>query len=165
MLVLVIVVLLIAIPFGYLVRSAMQSRESGVQKQRMAAAEGLTYQWPTKVQRRIYDVWIPYYSSRVAWYETNSWKTNRFYLQFRTSHRYLNQFLRDMGTSPSALREGRSGISEKRAETIGWDFHKAGHRYAGAVYHQADPQPDVAITVDETYKSRPRIYVVSTAHP
>jgi len=164
-LVLVIVVLLIAIPFGYLVRSAIQSRDSGIQKQRAAAATGLTYEWPTKVQRHVYDVWIPYESSRVAYYETNSWKTDRLYLQFRTSPEHLDQFLRDVGTSPSALHAGRSGVSEERAATVGWKLHEAGHRYAGTVHRQAGTQPDVAITVDETYKNRPQVYVVSTAHP
>ncbi|MGO4430651.1 hypothetical protein AB4Z54_70775, partial [Streptomyces sp. MCAF7] len=68
----VVVFLLITIPAGYMVISALQSRNSGEDKQENASATGLTAGWPSKVQRRIYDVWIPGYSDDVAFYESNS---------------------------------------------------------------------------------------------
>lgn len=163
MLTLVIVVLLIAIPGGYLVRSAFQSRDSGRQKQREAASTNLTYKWPTKVQRSVYDVPVPPAASRVASYETNSWKTNRLYVQFRTSDRRLAQFLADAGTDTSALRRGHGAVNDKRADEVGWDLHKRGHHYAGLRFRKAEGQPRLALTVDTTYKSRPRVYLVSTA--
>lgn len=160
---LIIVVLLIAVPAGYLVKSAFESRVSGEDKQRSASAANLAYGWPSKVQRRIYDVPVPPQSSRVAFFETNSWQTSVLYAQFRTSHKRLGEFLHDVGTHRSALHPGRVTIKGKRAERVGWDLHKEGHHYAGTTFRQPKGQPDLAITVDTTYKGRPRVYVVSTA--
>ncbi|MGH3313314.1 MAG: hypothetical protein ACRDP3_22465 [Streptomyces sp.] len=160
---LVIVVLLIAIPSGYLVKSAIDSRESGEDKERKASSAGLAYGWPSKVQRRVYGVPVPPASSRVAFYETNSWRTSRLYVQFRTSPKRLGEFLEEAGTARSALRAGQVTINEKRAGKVGWDLDKEGHSYAGTTHRQPKGKPDLAITVDTTYKSRPRVYVVSTA--
>ena len=159
---LVIVVLLIAVPGGYLVKSAFESRDSGKDKERSASAANLAYGWPSKVQRRVYDVPVPPQSSRVGFYETNAWHTSSLYVQFRTSRKRLAEFLDDVGTGSSALRAGRVTIKRKQAENVGWDLWEEGHRYAGTAYRQPKDLPDVAITVDRTYKSRPRVYVVST---
>ena len=159
---LLIVVLLIAVPLGYLVRSAFQSRESGQKKERLAASTNLTYGWPSKVQRHVYDVPLPSQSARYAYYETNSWQTSSLYVQFRVPKKRLDDFLEDVGTSPSALRAGNVTIGHKHAERVGWDFQLKGHSYAGTTYRQSKPRPDVAITVDRTYKRMPRVYVVST---
>ncbi|SCK42226.1 hypothetical protein [Streptomyces sp. WMMB 322] len=162
LLTLLVVVLLIAVPLGYLVRSAFQSRESGEDKQRNAAATNLTYGWPNKVQRDVYDVPLPSRSSHYAFYEANSWQTSTLYVQFRLPPKKLGEFLEDVGTSSSALRSGHVTIGGRHAEKVGWDLEKEGHDYAGTTYRQSGNRPDVAITVDRTYRSMPRVYVVST---
>ncbi|OEV12763.1 hypothetical protein [Streptomyces nanshensis] len=162
LLTLLIVVLLIAVPGGYLVRSAFQSRDSGEDKERKAAATNLTYGWPSKVQRTVYDVPLPSKSSHYAFYEANSWQTSSLYVQFRLPEKRLDDFLDDVGTSESALRDGKVTISGKHAQKVGWDLGKEGHEYAGTVFRQKKNQPDVAITVDRSYKGMPRVYVVST---
>src|SRR5690606_7393497 len=70
---LLIIVLLIGIPAGYLVISAAQSRASGKDKEARYSATGLTEGWPSKLQRRIYQVPIPHPAWWVASYETNNW--------------------------------------------------------------------------------------------
>jgi hypothetical protein len=162
LLTLLIVVLLIAVPGGYLVRSAFQSRDSGEDKERKAAATNLTYGWPSKVQRNVYDVPLPSKSSHYAFYEANSWQTSSLYVQFRVPEKQLADFLDDVGTDSSALRDGKVTIGGKHAEKVGWDLHKEGHDYAGTTYRQQDSRPDVAITVDRTYGDMRRVYVVST---
>ncbi|WP_374192720.1 sugar kinase, partial [Streptomyces sp. MBT49] len=82
---LLIIVLLIGVPAGYLVISANQSRDSGKDKEAKYSATGLTEGWPSKVQRRLYQVPIPHPSNQVAYYETNNWKTSRLYAQFQTT--------------------------------------------------------------------------------
>ena len=56
---LLIIVLLIGVPAGYLVISANQSRDSGKDKEAKYSATGLTAGWPARVQRHIYKVTIP----------------------------------------------------------------------------------------------------------
>lgn len=162
LLTLLIVVLLIAIPAGYLVKSAFQSRDSGAVKERNAAATNLTYGWPSKVQRNIYDVPQPSKSTHYAFYEANSWQTSSLYVQFRLPAKQLGDFLDEVGTSSSALRPGRVTISDKQAEKVGWELTKDGHDYAGTIHRQAKSRPDLAITVDRSYHDMPRVYVVST---
>ncbi len=162
LLTLLIVVLLIAVPGGYLVRSAFQSRDSGEDKQRKAAATNLTYGWPSKVQRNVYDVPLPAQSSHHAFYEDNSWKTSSLYVQFRTSQKRLDDFLEDVGTDRAALKKGEVTIGEKHADHIGWDFNREDRDWAGTTYRQKQGRPTVSITVDRTHESRPRVYVVST---
>ncbi|HZG05331.1 MAG TPA: hypothetical protein VE546_17465 [Streptomyces sp.] len=159
----IVVVLLIAVPAGYLVLSAFQSRESGRDKQRDAAAPGLVWRWPSKVERRIYEVPVPPGASYVAHYETNSWERSSFYVQFRTSRERLHAFMREVGSHPSALREGREGVGDRQADVVGWDLDVPGHRYAGARVERPGERPDLAITVDVTREERLRVYVVSTA--
>lgn len=162
---LIIVVLLIAVPAGYVVLSAYQSRDSGEDKERIAAASGLTYSPPSKVQQSIYDVPVPADGKRVAFYETNSWKTSRLYVQFRTSDKHLDEFLGNVGSDRSALQDGKVTIGDGHADTVGWDLKQKDHSYWGTHVDQAGRQPDLDITVDTTYKGQPRVYVVSTAQP
>lgn len=161
---LLVVVLLIGVPVGYLVVSAQQSRESGKDKQGKAAATGLIYRWPAKVQRRIYDMPIPSYSSQVAYYETNNWNTSKMYVQFVTSATGLDTFLGSIGTSRSALEQGRITISRQEADTVGWRLGP-GPQWAGTVRIQPAPQPEQEITVDLHDQTRPMVYVVSTVTP
>lgn len=161
---LLVVVLLIGIPAGYLVISAEQSRDSGKDKARKAAATGLTSDWPSRVQRRIYDVPIPRYSRNVAFYETNSWKVSRLYVQFTTTDEGLDTFLHNIGSSRSDLRKDRRAVTVKDAATVGWKIG-SGSQWAAATHTQRDPQPDHRIAVDLENPSHPRVFVVSTATP
>ncbi|WP_069812441.1 hypothetical protein [Streptomyces sp. TP-A0874] len=177
---LLIVVLLIGIPAGYIVLSGAQSRQSGREKQARAAATGLTDGWPSQVARRIYDVPIEHYSADVAFYETNSWKTSKMYVQFVTSEDGLNRFLRNIGTDREALTEGKVTISEQEAATVDWGLGpgrpSASSRaaspapttaadWAGTTVTQPRPEPELDVTVDLSNRAHPMIYVVSTIVP
>ncbi|MET8179793.1 hypothetical protein [Streptomyces sp. NPDC005336] len=159
-----IIFLLIAIPAGYLVISAIQSRNGGEDKAESAVAKGLTVGWPSRVQRRIYDVPIPAYSADVAFYETNSWDTSRLYAQFITSREGLDRFLARLGTRPSALAKGEVTISANEAVKVGWHLG-SGQDWSGMVLKQKDPQPVVKITVSGQHAMHPKVYVVSTVTP
>lgn len=159
---LVVVVLLIAVPAGYLVQSAFVSRRDGQQKEREAALTNLHFEWPSRVQRRVYEVPVPQGASYVAHHESNTWETSTLYVQFRTSQSNLRAFLRDIGTDVSALREGRVTVSEAQAREVGWELRGTGRSYAGTRHDQPDPAPDLVVTVDTTPEQRPRVYVVST---
>lgn len=174
---LLIVVLLVGIPAGYIVVSAGQSRDSGEDKQARAAAEGLTEGWPPKVTRRIYEVPVPGYSADVAFYESNSWNVSKLYVQFVTSVNGLERFLERVGTGRAALAEGQVTISGKEAAEVGWkigpgtpstssyalDFAPTGaDDWAGTVHEQVDPKPSLEITIDFSNHRHPKVYVVST---
>ncbi|MFE6778987.1 hypothetical protein [Streptomyces sp. NPDC057702] len=156
--------LLVAIPAGYMAISAQKSRGSGEDKQENAAAVGLTQGWPSKVQRRIYDTPIPAYSKSVAFYETNSWKTSRMYVQFVTNPRGLDKFLTRLGADRGVLNDGRVTIDADTAGVVGWKLD-ADRKWAGGVIDQQDPEPTLDITVDLDNPDHPRVYVVSTVTP
>lgn len=158
-----IVVLLIAIPAGYLVLSAYQSRDSGKDKQQTASATGLVWEWPSRVTRRIYKVPIPKGATYVAYFETNSWKKSTLYVQFRTSPKKLDNFLETVGTSRAELVDGKRTVTARQADVVGWNLRTPGHSYAGSTVKQNDYRPDLAITADLTKPERPQVYVVSTA--
>jgi hypothetical protein len=160
----IIIVLLVGIPAGYLVISAEQSRDSGRDKESESSATGLRESWPSHMKRRVFEVPVPEKSTDVAYYETSNWKTSRLYVQFRTTSAGLDRFLKGVGTSRSQLDDGVVTISARDAETVGWDF-SAGSDWAGTTHAQKDPRPSQDITVDMTYLSRPKVYVVSTATP
>jgi hypothetical protein len=160
----IIIVLLVGIPAGYLVISAEQSRDSGRDKQAESSATTLRDTWPSQAKRRIFEVPIPPKSTDVAYFETSNWKTSRLFAQFRTTSDGLDTFLEAVGTSRDRLDEGAITISERDAETVGWDFG-AGRDWAGTRHRQKDPRPTRDITVDLTYTSSPVVYVVSTATP
>ncbi|MGW7291492.1 hypothetical protein ACWGIB_03735 [Streptomyces xiamenensis] len=161
----IVVVLLIAIPAGYLAMSAWQSRESGEDKARSASARALIYEWPSKVQRRIYDVPIPDGSTYVGYYETNAWQRSTMYVQFRTTPGQLAVFLEEAGTERAALREGTIAIAPSQADVIGWSFDDPDRTYASTVIPGSASEPEVTITVDITKDENPRVYVVSTTEP
>ncbi|MFJ6694889.1 hypothetical protein ACIQM4_02270 [Streptomyces sp. NPDC091272] len=160
----VIIVLLIGIPAGYLLVSAEQSRDSGRNKEREAAAGGLTVGWPSQVQRRIYHLPIPLMAQNLAYYETNNWKTSRMHVRFATTPADLDTFLKDVGTSAGALKEGTVSIREHDRTTVGWVF-TPGRKWSGLTYRQKAPLPTLDITVDRTVPERPWVYAVSTASP
>ncbi|WP_052851148.1 hypothetical protein [Streptomyces avicenniae] len=162
-LVAVLVALLIAVPAGYLALSAYQSRDSGEDKARTASARALIYEWPSKVQRRIYDVPIPGGAAYVGYYETNAWESSTFYTEFRCSPDQLSGFLHELGAEPADLVPGRITIPDAEADTVGWSFDDPSRTYAGVTVQQSPEEPEVAVVVDLTREERPRIYVVSEA--
>ncbi|MDQ1007411.1 hypothetical protein ACWD0A_21230 [Streptomyces sp. NPDC002867] len=159
------IVLLVGIPAGYLVISAEQSRASGRDKEAESSATGLRDKWPSLMKRRIFEVPIPEGSWRVGYYETSNWKTSRLYVQFRTTPDGLDTFLKGVGTSRDALRDGKVTISDRDSEVAGWNFRLKGRAWAGTTHPNKDPRPTQDITVDLTEPAKPWVYVVSTATP
>ncbi|PBC60222.1 sugar kinase [Streptomyces sp. Tue6028] len=161
---LLIIVLLIGVPAGYLVISANQSRNSGKDKEAKYSATGLTAGWPSRVQRRLYQVPIPTNSTDVAYYETNNWKTSRLYVQFGTTPAGLDTFLKDVGTSRDALKKDDITISARNQQVVGWEFTGPGP-WAGLVHKQKDPAPTQDIVVNWSTPEHPMVYVVSRTIP
>ncbi|MGW0824786.1 sugar kinase [Streptomyces sp. NPDC002845] len=161
---LLIIVLLIGVPAGYLVISANQSRDSGEDKQAKYAARGLTYAWPARVQRRIYQVPIPGGSADVAYYETNNWKTSRLYAQFLTNDEGLDTFLANVGVTRDDLKDGDITISAHHQRIVDWDFTGPGP-WSGLEHKQKSPAPSQDIVVNWSNSEHPMVYVVSRTNP
>ncbi|MGW0536838.1 sugar kinase [Streptomyces sp. NPDC003032] len=159
-----IIVLLIGVPAGYLVISANQSRNSGRDKEDKYSATGLTEGWPSRVQRRLYDVPVPPYSAEVAYYETNNWRTSRLYVQFLTSNKGLDKFLKQIGTTTSALKPNDLTISKRDRNVVGWEFTGRGP-WSGLTHERKDPRPTQDIVVDRANPEHPMVYLVSTTTP
>ncbi|MER5596342.1 sugar kinase [Streptomyces sp. NPDC002265] len=165
---LLIIVLLIGVPAGYLVISANQSRDSGKDKEKKYSATGLTAGWPSKVQRRLYQVPVPHPSNQVAYYETNNWKTSRLYVQFQTTQAGLDAFLAELGADRDQLKRDDIVIGARDRNITGWDFGGPGARpgpYWGFVHRQKNPQPTQDVVVNTSNPKYPMIYVVSRAVP
>ncbi|WP_055495819.1 hypothetical protein [Streptomyces sp. TP-A0356] len=161
---LLIIVLLTGIPAGYLVISANQSRASGKDKEAKYAATGLVHDWPSRVQRRLYQVEIPMDGTYVAYYETNNWKTSRLYVQFSTSNAGLDQFLANIGAGAGALKKNDIAISTRDQRVVGWKFAGPGP-WAGLTHAQKNPAPSLDVVVDQHVPARPMVYVVSRTVP
>ncbi|GHE99050.1 hypothetical protein GCM10018785_73620 [Streptomyces longispororuber] len=159
-----IIVLLIGVPAGYLLISANQSRDSGRDKEKKYSATGLTAGWPSKVQRRLYDVPVPPYSAEVAYYETNNWRTSRLYVQFLTSNEGLETFLEETGTSARRLKKDDITISKRDQKVVGWEFTGPGP-WSGITHDQDDPAPTQDIVVNRANPDHPMVYVVSRTTP
>lgn len=159
-----IVFLLIAIPAGYLYISAMQSRGGGESKKEQAAATGLEEGWPTRLQRRLYEVSVPPYAEHVASYETNAWKASSLFLQFTTTREKFDEWLDDYAGSDAELKDGEVTIDEDEAAVVGWKFAD-GHHWAGTVHEQERPKPNLEITANLDNPDFPQVYVVSTTTP
>ncbi|CAM5359454.1 hypothetical protein [Streptomyces abikoensis] len=160
----VIVFLLVAIPAGYLYISAMQSRGGSESKKEQAAASGLEEGWPTRLQRRLYEVTVPPYAEDVASYETNAWKSSSLFLQFTTTREKFDKWLSDVGSSAADLEDGEVTIDEDEAAEVGWDLG-AGHQWAGTTVEQDKPKPSLEITANLDDPKYPRVFVVSTTTP
>ncbi|MFE5921276.1 sugar kinase [Streptomyces sp. NPDC002285] len=161
---LLIIVLLIGVPAGYLMISANQSRDSGKDKEEKYSATGLTEGWPSKVQRRLYQIPVPDPSGKVAYYETNNWRTSRLYVQFQTPKGNLDWFLKKMGVSPGELKPDAITISARDQKVTGWDFKRPGPWY-GLVHKQKDPAPTQDVVVNMSDPDNPFVYVVSRTIP
>jgi hypothetical protein len=161
---LIIIVLLIGVPAGYLAISASQSRDSGRDKEAKYAATGMTEGWPSKLQRRIYEVPVPVPSEEVAYYETNNWKTSRLYVQFETTAAGLDVFLAGLGVDRDALKKDRIAISDRAQRVTGWEFGGSGSWW-GVVNEQKDPAPTQDVVVNMKNPDYPMVYVVSHTVP
>jgi hypothetical protein len=161
---LLIIGLLIGVPAGYLVISANQSRNSGKDKEEKYSATGLTYGWPSNVQRRLYQVPVPHPAAKVAFYETNNWKTSRLYVQFQTTNAGLDTFLADIGTNRNALKKDDITISARDQKVTGWKFSVPG-QWSGLVHEQKNPAPTHDIIVNMANPVYPMVYVVSRTVP
>ncbi|MFF4838047.1 sugar kinase [Streptomyces sp. NPDC001315] len=165
---LLIIVLLIGVPAGYLVISANQSRDSGKDKEAKYSATGLTEGWPSRVQRRLYQVPVPHPANKVAYYETNNWKTSRLYVQFQTTNVGLNAFLKKLGVSQEQLKKDDIAISDRDQDVTGWTFAGPGARqgpYWGFVHEQKNPQPTHDVVVNWGNPIYPMVYVVARTVP
>ncbi|MFE5256726.1 sugar kinase [Streptomyces coelicoflavus] len=161
---LLIIVLLIGVPAGYLAISASQSRDSGRDKEAKYAATGMTDGWPSKLQRRIYEVPVPVPSDEVAYYETNNWKTSRLYVQFETTNAGLDAFLAGLGVDRDALRKDKIAISDRAQRVTGWEFAGSGSWW-GVVNEQENPAPTQDVVVNMDNPDYPMVYVVSHTVP
>ncbi|MGW1541494.1 sugar kinase [Streptomyces sp. NPDC002309] len=162
------IVLLIGVPAGYLAISANQSRASGRDKEEKYSARGLTVGWPSKVQRRLYQVPIPHPANQVAWYETNNWKTSRLYVQFQTTQAGLDAFLKQVGVERSELIKSDITIGARDQHVTGWRFSGVGARTGanwGLVHPQKNPRPTQDIVVNTGNPIYPMVYVVSRLNP
>ncbi|MDT0462931.1 sugar kinase [Streptomyces gibsoniae] len=161
---LLIIGLLIGVPAGYLVISANQSRNSGKDKEAKYSATGLTEGWPSRVQRRLYDVWIPWDATDVTSYETNNWKTSRLYVQFSTSDDGLNRFLSTLKATPSSLKKDDLAIGERDRHVVDWAFTGPGP-WSGLTHARKNPAPTLDVVVNRTDPQHPTVYVVSRTIP
>ncbi|WP_369173615.1 sugar kinase [Streptomyces sp. R28] len=161
---LLIIGLLIGVPAGYLVISANQSRDSGKDKEEKYSATGLTPHWPSKVQRRLYQIPVPDWSYNVAYYETNNWKTSRLYVQFQTADANLDWFFRTMGVSRDELKRDAVTISARDQKVTGWDFTGPGPWY-GFTHKQKNPAPTQDVVMNMSDPANPFVYVVSRTVP
>jgi hypothetical protein len=161
---LLIIVLLIGVPAGYLVISANQSRNSGKDKEAKYSATGLTPGWPSKVQRRLYQVNVPHPADYIAYYETNNWKTSRLYVQFRTNDAGLDAFLQTIGTRREQLRKGDIAIGARDQKVSGWRFTGTGPWW-GLTHAQKNPAPTQDVVVNMSDPNYPMVYVVSRTVP
>ncbi|CAL9388200.1 sugar kinase [Streptomyces sp. NPDC090994] len=161
---LLIIVLLIGIPAGYLLISAEQSRSSGRDKEEKYSATGLTEAWPSKLQRRLYQVPVPHPAGKVAYYETNNWKTSRLYVQFETTGAGLDAFLAGIGVDRSALERDDISISARDQRVTGWDFSAPG-QWWGLIRTQKNPAPTQDVVVNLANPDLPMVYVVSRTVP
>ncbi|MFJ7150504.1 sugar kinase [Streptomyces sp. NPDC100445] len=161
---LLIIVLLIGVPAGYLVISANQSRNSGKDKEEKYSATGLTPGWPSKVQRRLYQVSVPHPADHIAYYETNNWKTSRLYVQFRTNPAGLDSFLETMGARRDQLRKDDITVGERDRKVSGWTFTGPGP-WRGLTHAQKNPAPTQDVVVNLSDPDRPMVFVVSRTVP
>ncbi|MFC9930534.1 sugar kinase [Streptomyces sp. NPDC127190] len=161
---LLIIMLLIGVPARYLVISANLSRDSGKDKQAKYTATGLTPGMPAKVQRRLYQVAVPYPADDVASYETNNWKTSRLYVEFRTNPAGLDVFLESMGVRRDQLKKGDIAISDRDQKVSGWTFADTG-TWWGLTHTQKNPAPTQDVVVNLADPEYPTVYVVSRTVP
>ncbi|GAA3111845.1 hypothetical protein GCM10017687_25670 [Streptomyces echinatus] len=144
--------------------SANQSRDSGKDKEAKYSATGLTPGWPSKVQRRLYQVPVPLPADDIAYYETNNWKTSRLYVQFRTNPAGLDSFLEAMGLRREQLRKDYIAVGERDRKVSGWTFGGQGSWW-GLTHEQKNPAPTQDVVVDLSDPQNPTVFAVSRTVP
>lgn len=158
---LLIAFLLILGPAAYLAASADRSHDPMAVRRQHAETTGMVSGWPASVQRRIYQVPLPDDATRVAFHESNSWKTSALYVRFTTTRTGLTTFLLRLKAPQAALADGDVTIPAARARAAGWRFGP-GHRWSGIRLPRHGPAPDHRITVDEDDPAHPAVYLVAT---
>lgn len=155
--------LLVLVPAGYLVVSALQSRSPAAAQEVREEMAGLVHYRPAPVQRHVYQVPIPHHAANIGFFEANSWQTSSLFVQFTTTPAGLRRFLGRLGTSPAQLRDGLVTVSVPAAERsrVGWRF-PPGHHWAGLHMAQPGLHPVHDITVDLDAPAHPAVFVVST---
>ncbi len=161
---LLIIVLLIGVPAVYLAISANQSRNSGKDKESKYSARGLTVGWPSKVQRRLYQVPVPHPAEKVAFYETNNWKTSRLYVQFETTDAGLDTFLAWRRCRPGHAEEERHRHQRPRPEDHRLEVHRP-RPLVGRRQQTEGPRPTQDIVVNLSDPKLPMVYVVARTVP
>ncbi len=159
---LLITALLIAIPAGYGVVAAVQSYDSDGDKHAKAQTSGIIHGLPSRMQRGVYQVPVPYGATGTGYLEANSWQVSSLYVQFTTSAGGLDTFLAQYGTGRTVLRDGRVTVTNAEARRVGWDF-TTGHHWSGADLTSHGTAPSHRITVNLDNPDRPRVYVVASA--
>lgn len=157
-----VIVLLILIPTGYGAIAADQSYDNDGDKHARAKTSGIIHGLPTRLQRSVYQVPVPYNATGVGFLEANSWQVSSLYVQFTTTSGGLDTFLAQYGTSRAALRDGRITVTAAEAHRVGWDF-AAGHHWAGTDIESRGAAPSHRITIDLDDPDHPSVYVVATA--
>ncbi|MDI5973948.1 hypothetical protein POF50_032175 [Streptomyces sp. SL13] len=157
----VIIVLLILIPVCYGAVAAVQSYDNDGDKHAKAQTSGIIHGLPSRMQRDLYKVPVPYNVSDAGFLEANSWQVSSLYVQFTTSGGGLDTFLAQYGTSRAALLDGRITVTAAEAHRVGWTF-PAGHHWAGADLKAKGSTPSHRIVVDLDNPDRPSVYVVAS---
>jgi hypothetical protein len=157
----IVVTLLILVPVGYGAIAAMQSRATDGDRLTSVERAGLLPWWPSRAQRTIYHVPVPYNAANVAYFESNTWQHNSLFVQFTTTAGGLDSFLATLGTSRAALHDGQVTVTPAQAGLVGWSF-TPGHHWAGLVMNASGVTPVHRVTVDLDNPDYPSVYVVST---
>ncbi|MQY14583.1 hypothetical protein SRB5_47510 [Streptomyces sp. RB5] len=157
----VIVALLILVPLVYLCISFLQSRDAGRSKEESAEATGLVLGWPSRMQRRIYDIKPPMNVDPISFYEFNSWEKSSLYVEFTTNEAGLNAFMKWSDGHRSDLVEGYNPITHGQAKRVHWSFGD-GSDWWGWSRPRPGAEPDLAVAVDLSDQTHPTVRVVST---
>jgi hypothetical protein len=159
-------VLLAVVPTSYLVVAAAQSRDSGVKKERSAAAASPLPYKPGRTLRNIYKLPVPDTATQGRFFETNSWETSSLYVRFVTTPGGLDGFLKQVGTSRGELLDSHISFTRDQEKTVGWNFHgawAARQRLAGiSLPSQTSGKPSYNLVVNLTDEFHPAVYAVST---
>lgn len=158
-----VIALLILVPTGYGAVAAVQSREGDGEKQLKAEKAGLIHQWPSRMQRSLYRVPVPYNASHVGYFEANAWHSSSLYVQFTTTGGGLDTFLAQLGTSRTSLTSGAVTVTAAQSSRVGWHLG-AGHHWSGTTLTKSGSAPSHRITVDLDNPDEPSVYVVSTTN-
>lgn len=158
---LLVIALLILVPTGYGAIAAVQSRNNDGDKTTSTKITGLVWGWPSRMQRSVYRVPLPYNAVGVGYQETSAWRSSSLYVHFTTTGGGLDTFLAQLGTGREALRDGRVTVPGAASARVGWHF-APGHRWAGIALASPGSAPDHRITVNLDNPDLPSVFLLST---